>query len=92
MFSPHLPGISLFLTPPPLLEGVTKPHVVTTIQGNGEAPITGTPHIMDQIWETLLIINIFVHKLQIAYMTSRAENHANFLDVEAQMKALENSS
>ncbi|TQD96263.1 hypothetical protein C1H46_018029, partial [Malus baccata] len=74
------------------LGGSNQTHVVTTIQGNGEAPITRIPHIMDQIWETLLIINIFVHKLQIAYMTSRVENHANFVDVETQMKALEISS
>lgn len=50
------------------------------------------PPTTEQVWDTLLKINSMVDKLQQAYSASRTENHANFVDVEKRMKALENSN
>lgn len=47
---------------------------------------------MDYVWETLQKINASVGEPQKSYTTFQAENRTNFVNINWQMKALENSS
>lgn len=74
-----------------LVTGNQTPNAATA-PGCSEALFARPPHIMDQVWDTLLKINAHIDKLQQAYTTSHAENLANFIKVEKRVKAFENSS
>ncbi|KAB2614959.1 hypothetical protein D8674_021547 [Pyrus ussuriensis x Pyrus communis] len=74
------------------------PRASNDPQGTTIAPREGGdlarryPPYMDQIWETLTKICIFVEKLQKNQTSAQAESHYDFVDMQRQMKNLENSS
>lgn len=63
------------------------------IENDGD-PVNRPLPSMDQIWEPLMKINIYVEKLQKSQIVcaAQAEIHFNFVDMEKRRKNLKNLS